>query len=106
MEEAVCLDVEDEIELFGIFVPEKMAAFHAGGVQQHVDTAAALPDLFHDVGHSIPVGKVDAEVIRCAACCSDRVDSDLCSLCTLQCGKFFLHQGRGCSVSACLNAGK
>src|SRR5437868_5992501 len=106
MEEAVCLDVEDEIELFGIFVPEKMAALHAGGVQQHGDTAAALPYLFHNVGHSVPLCQVDAEVIWCAAGRSDCVDSHLCSLCPLQCGKFFLHQGRGCSISACLNAGK
>ena len=74
IEPAVRLDVEDQVELALVFVGQEVAALQSGGVQQHVDAAAALAHLLDDLGDAVRVREVDAEVVRRPACGAHRVD--------------------------------
>ena len=50
VEPAVGLDVEDEVELALLLVGQEVADLEPGGVQQHVDRAAALADAGDHLG--------------------------------------------------------
>ena len=63
----VALHVKDQVKFTRVFIREEMAAFKAGGVQQHIDAPAALTDLADDFGHCASIPQVDAEVVRRAA---------------------------------------
>ena len=83
IEPSVGLHVEDQIELALVFVGQEVAALQSGGVQQHVDAAAALTHLLDDLGNAFGIRQVDAEVVRGSTCGLhglDRAQRRLCAL--------------------------
>ena len=74
IEPAVAFDVEDQIEFPRFFVGEKVAALHTGGVQKHVDAAAARAHLVDNLGDGVGILKIDTEIVRRAARCFDGID--------------------------------
>ena len=77
IEPAVALDVEDQVELARFFVRQEVTALNTGGMQQHIDAAAALAHLVNDFGYAVRVGEVDAEVVRGTSRRAHRVDRTL-----------------------------
>ena len=60
-EEAVGLDVEDQVELVRFLVGQRAVDEQSAGVEQHVDACrSGLPDLVDHRGHRVAVHQVDA----------------------------------------------
>ena len=71
VEPAIALHVEDEIELGGLLVRERVAPLEPGGVEQHVDAAALGAHGVDRLGHGAGVREVHLLVARSAPCRRD-----------------------------------
>src|SRR5690349_11686201 len=103
VEEAVTLYVEYKVKFFRILVGQRMASLNSGRVQQNVDAATALTDLGDYLRDCFDIGKVDAEVVRSATGCLNRIDGGLCGLRPLEACEFLLYESRGRALSTILN---
>src|SRR5271167_2661327 len=104
MEPTVALDIKDQIEFARILVGQEVAAFRSGGVQQHIDVSAAFSHLPDDLGYSVCVREVDAEVMRRTASGSYRSDRAVRCLRSLQGCQLFFHEGRRGAFATRLDA--
>src|SRR5437879_12363969 len=73
-------------------------------MEQNVNAAAALAQLFNYAGHGFRVGKVDTEVVRSAAGGSHSIDGTACCLSPFEGRQFLFHQSWRRSLAACLDA--
>ena len=104
IEEAIALDVEDQIEFLLIFIWQEVTSLNSGGMQQHIDAAAALAHLVDHFGDGLSVREVDAEIMCRATCGAYRVDGGLRGVRSLQPGEFLFDERRSGALAAGLNA--
>ncbi len=106
IKKSVRLDIEHEIELARILIRQRMTALNASGVQQYIDSAAALTYLLDRLGYRSLVGQVEAEVVRSPASRAHGIDGTLSCNRSFQTGQLFFYEGWRCTLAARLNAGE
>ena len=104
IEPAIAFHIKDQVEFARVLVRKEVASLDACGVQQHVDSPAALPHLLDDFAHGVRVSQVNAEIMRCTAGSSYGCDRVVCCLRSLQGRQFLFNQSRGGALAAGLNA--
>ncbi len=81
-----------------------MTDLESGGVEQHIDAAISLTDLFDDVAHGLAIEKIDLVIEDLAAGGADRVDRRPGCSGTLEGRQFPVHLGGGRPLPASLDA--
>ena len=81
---------------------KRQADLQPGGVQEHVDLAAALPDVAHHRGHRIGVGEVHRVVVDRAAGRLDGLDGRQGCRPPLDAGELLVDDDRGRPLAAFL----
>src|SRR6185437_16822721 len=102
VEEAVTLDVKDQIKLTRVLLGQRPAAFDTGGVQEDVHASATFTHLTNHLRHGIRIAQVYAAIVWCAACSPHGVDGSARRVCPLEGRQLFFYQCRRSSLAACL----
>ena len=94
VEQAVALDVEDQVVLARLLVRDGAADVQPGGVQEHVHPPVPVADVGHDARDRAGIGQVGRVVVGLAARGAYRLDGDQGRVQPFAAGQFPLDQHR------------